>query len=88
MPTLSFALVDVFAAAPLSGNPLAVIPDADQIPEAVMPRVAQEFINISCSVSGIENRLQLGRSIARSVGREQNFCVLKPAAYIRRIRLH
>ncbi len=43
MPTLSFALVDVFAAAPLSGNPLAVILDADPIPEAVMPGIAQEF---------------------------------------------
>jgi trans-2,3-dihydro-3-hydroxyanthranilate isomerase len=40
---LSFALVDVFAAAPLSGNPLTVISDADLIPEAVMPRIAQEF---------------------------------------------
>jgi trans-2,3-dihydro-3-hydroxyanthranilate isomerase len=40
---LSFALVDVFAAAPLSGNPLAVISDADLIPESVMPRIAQEF---------------------------------------------
>jgi trans-2,3-dihydro-3-hydroxyanthranilate isomerase len=43
VPTLSFALVDVFAVTPLSGNPLAVIPNADPIPEAVMPRIAQEF---------------------------------------------
>jgi trans-2,3-dihydro-3-hydroxyanthranilate isomerase len=43
VPTLSFALVDVFAAAPLSGNPLAVVLDADPIPEAVMPGIAQEF---------------------------------------------
>ena len=43
MPTLSFALVDVFAIAPLAGNPLAVIPDADPIPEAAMSRIAREF---------------------------------------------
>ncbi len=43
MPTLSFAIVDVFAVAPLAGNPLAVILDGDPIPEAVMPRIAQEF---------------------------------------------
>jgi PhzF family phenazine biosynthesis protein len=43
MDQIPFALVDVFAAAPLSGNPLAVVPDADALPEQLLPRIAQEF---------------------------------------------
>lgn len=43
MTSVSFALVDVFAAAPLSGNPLAVVPDADGVPEDLLPRIAREF---------------------------------------------
>jgi predicted PhzF superfamily epimerase YddE/YHI9 len=31
--SVSFALVDVFADEPLSGNPLAVVPDADHLSE-------------------------------------------------------
>jgi trans-2,3-dihydro-3-hydroxyanthranilate isomerase len=38
-----FALVDVFADEPLSGNPLAVVPDADQVSEDLMRRIAREF---------------------------------------------
>ena len=38
-----FFLVDVFAQAPLEGNPLAVVPDADALDEATMKRIAREF---------------------------------------------
>ena len=31
--TIAFALVDVFADQPLAGNPLAIVPDADRLPE-------------------------------------------------------
>lgn len=41
--SVDFALVDVFAEEPLSGNPLAVVPDADLIPEHVLPKIAREF---------------------------------------------
>jgi trans-2,3-dihydro-3-hydroxyanthranilate isomerase len=43
MPEFAFALVDVFADAPLSGNPLAVILDADALPEPTLRRIAREF---------------------------------------------
>jgi trans-2,3-dihydro-3-hydroxyanthranilate isomerase len=39
----AFHIVDVFADAPLTGNPLAVVPDADGLEEALMRRIAQEF---------------------------------------------
>ncbi|MFI2489263.1 PhzF family phenazine biosynthesis protein [Promicromonospora kroppenstedtii] len=38
-----FYWVDVFAATPLTGNPLALVPDADPLPEATMQAVAREF---------------------------------------------
>jgi PhzF family phenazine biosynthesis protein len=38
-----FSIVDVFAQAPLSGNPLAVVADADGLDEDAMRRVAREF---------------------------------------------
>lgn len=38
-----FALVDVFATRPLTGNPLAVVPDADGLEDDVMRAVAREF---------------------------------------------
>src|SRR2546423_8712574 len=41
--SVAFALVDVFADEPLSGNPLAVVPDADGLDEDVLPRIAREF---------------------------------------------
>jgi trans-2,3-dihydro-3-hydroxyanthranilate isomerase len=41
--TLPFALVDVFASTPLSGNPLAVVLDADELSDGQMQRVAGEF---------------------------------------------
>jgi trans-2,3-dihydro-3-hydroxyanthranilate isomerase len=43
MTTVAFALVDVFSDRPLSGNPLAVVPDADHVDETVLPRIAAEF---------------------------------------------
>lgn len=38
-----FYFVDVFAPRPLSGNPLAVVPDADDIPVVQMQAIAREF---------------------------------------------
>jgi len=38
-----FCLVDVFTSEPFSGNPLAVVPDADELPTEVMQRIAGEF---------------------------------------------
>ena len=41
--SVPFFLVDVFADTPLTGNPLAVIAEADRLEEPVMPAVAREF---------------------------------------------
>jgi trans-2,3-dihydro-3-hydroxyanthranilate isomerase len=41
--TVPFVLVDVFADAPLTGNPLAVVADAERLPEPVMQAIAREF---------------------------------------------
>jgi trans-2,3-dihydro-3-hydroxyanthranilate isomerase len=43
MPEFAFALVDVFADTPLSGNPLAVILDADALPDSTLRGIAREF---------------------------------------------
>lgn len=43
MARLRFFWVDVFADAPLEGNPLAVVIDADALDESTMRRVAREF---------------------------------------------
>ena len=40
---MPFVLVDVFADAPLSGNPLAVVADAERLEDPVMRAVAREF---------------------------------------------
>ena len=40
---LPFSLVDVFAEAPLTGNPLAVVADADALDEPTMQAIAREF---------------------------------------------
>jgi trans-2,3-dihydro-3-hydroxyanthranilate isomerase len=40
---VSFFLVDVFADRPLEGNPVAIVPDATRLSEAVMQRIAREF---------------------------------------------
>nr|MBA3521509.1 PhzF family phenazine biosynthesis protein [Gemmatimonadales bacterium] len=40
---LHFYLVDVFADAPLTGNPLALVVDAGQIEEPVMRALAHEL---------------------------------------------
>jgi PhzF family phenazine biosynthesis protein len=42
-PGLPFALVDVFASTPLSGNPLAVVGGGDMLTDEQMQRVAREF---------------------------------------------
>ena len=38
-----FYWVDVFAATPLTGNPLALVPDADALPERTMGAIAREL---------------------------------------------
>jgi trans-2,3-dihydro-3-hydroxyanthranilate isomerase len=40
---LPFFLVDVFTDKPLSGNPLAVVADAESLDDATMKRIAREF---------------------------------------------
>ena len=40
---LAFAIVDVFADAPLQGNPLSVVANGDALPVDVMHRIAAEF---------------------------------------------
>ena len=41
--SLPFYFVDVFADAPLTGNPLAVVAEADDVDEEVMRAIAREF---------------------------------------------
>lgn len=41
--SVPFSLVDVFADTPLTGNPLAVVAEADRLEETVMRAVAREF---------------------------------------------
>lgn len=41
--TVRFALVDVFADRPLTGNPLALVPDADALSVPQMQAIAREF---------------------------------------------
>jgi trans-2,3-dihydro-3-hydroxyanthranilate isomerase len=43
MGNVPFVFVDVFTDQPLQGNPLSVIPDADQLDELTMKRIAREF---------------------------------------------
>lgn len=40
---IPFFFVDVFAEEPLSGNPLAVVPDADSLNEAILKKIAGEL---------------------------------------------
>jgi trans-2,3-dihydro-3-hydroxyanthranilate isomerase len=41
--SISFYWVDVFASRPLTGNPLALVPDADDLDESQMHAIAREF---------------------------------------------
>ena len=41
--TLPFHFVDVFAVAPLTGNPLVVVEDAGNLPLRVLQQIAREF---------------------------------------------
>ncbi len=43
MSPLAFVIVDVFAEAPLSGNPLAVVLGAEDLPDDLLAKVAREF---------------------------------------------
>jgi PhzF family phenazine biosynthesis protein len=40
---VAFYFVDVFASRPLTGNPLALVPDADRLDESQMRAIAREF---------------------------------------------
>src|SRR5579871_938102 len=40
---LPFYFVDVFATRPLTGNPLSLVPDADELDEDLMRAIAREF---------------------------------------------
>ena len=40
---IPFYFVDVFADGPLNGNPLAVVPDADELGESAMKKIAAEL---------------------------------------------
>jgi trans-2,3-dihydro-3-hydroxyanthranilate isomerase len=42
-PRLPFSIVDVFTHEPLSGNPLAIVGDAQGLDETTMERIAREF---------------------------------------------
>jgi trans-2,3-dihydro-3-hydroxyanthranilate isomerase len=43
MPTLAYHVVDVFAAGPYAGNPLAVVLGADDLPTESLQAIAREF---------------------------------------------
>ncbi|MBM0237727.1 PhzF family phenazine biosynthesis protein [Micromonospora sp. ATA32] len=45
-------MVDVLAGEPLTGNPLAVVPDADALSEDVLRRIAGEFNQAETTDSG------------------------------------
>ena len=47
--------LDVFTDKPFGGNPLAVFPDADRLPEAMMPVIARE-LNLSETVFVVRGR--------------------------------
>jgi trans-2,3-dihydro-3-hydroxyanthranilate isomerase len=47
--------LDVFTDKPFGGNPLAVFPEADHLPEALMPRIARE-LNLSETVFVMRTR--------------------------------
>jgi predicted PhzF superfamily epimerase YddE/YHI9 len=63
--TVRFVFVDVFASVPLTGNPVSIVPDADDLTEAQMQGIAQEFNQSGpCSCEGtvaIEQGHALGR---------------------------
>ncbi len=43
MTRVPFCFVDVFASRPLTGNPLSLVPDADELTEPQMQAIAREF---------------------------------------------
>ena len=49
MPAYDFLTLDVFTDRPFTGNPLAVFPQADAIPDDLLPKIAAEF-NLSETV--------------------------------------
>lgn len=61
---IPFFWVDVFASTPLAGNPLALVPDADDIPTGTMRAIAREFNQsettflVRPSLSGADHRLR------------------------------
>ncbi|HVD88689.1 MAG TPA: PhzF family phenazine biosynthesis isomerase, partial [Jatrophihabitantaceae bacterium] len=43
MAEIRFVFIDVFAPSPLTGNPVAVVPDADDLDLATLRAIAREF---------------------------------------------
>ena len=64
MTEVRFSWVDVFAETPLTGNPLALVPDADGLAEREMRAIAQEFNQsettflVTPSSAGADHRLR------------------------------
>lgn len=54
---LRYHVLDVFTDRPFGGNPLAVFPDADGVPDELMPRIARE-LNLSETVFVLRPRLE------------------------------
>jgi PhzF family phenazine biosynthesis protein len=59
-----FFWVDVFAATPLAGNPLSLVPDADALPTETMQAIAREFNQsettflVRPTIAGADHRLR------------------------------
>ena len=74
MTSPRFILVDVFALRPLSGNPLAVVPDADDLAQEQMQAIAREFNQsettfiLRPSLSGADWQLRSFTPIGAEVG--------------------
>jgi trans-2,3-dihydro-3-hydroxyanthranilate isomerase len=54
--SLRFALVDVFADRPLSGNPIAVFPEAGGLPDTLMQRIAREMDHTATAFLGTSEK--------------------------------
>ncbi len=74
---LRFYIVDVFTHEPLTGNPLAIVADAQGLDEALMRRIAREFNQTEMTVTEYGYKSDRIVDISR-VGLEQ--CLDKMAA--------
>jgi trans-2,3-dihydro-3-hydroxyanthranilate isomerase len=62
-PSVTFALVDVFADRPLTGNPLAVVPDADWLDLEQMRRIARELNQVETTFLLAPSRAEADRRL-------------------------